>query len=129
MSILQIIALILEVLLGVFSAYAAYTLFAWAPPSITQARDLLRYPRWYWVLAGCMASIGAIGLFVGLLVPVVAVLGAAWMVAYFIVASFTHLYRKDFATFAMPLFFLVPFIGLLALRWGDVTPILAAIGR
>ena len=83
MSILQIIALILEVLLGVFSAYAAYTLFAWAPPSITQARDLLRYPRWYWVLAGCMASIGAIGLFVGLLVPVVAVLGAAWMVAYF----------------------------------------------
>lgn len=37
------------------------------------------YPRWYWALAGVMASIGGIGLLIGLaILPVGAI--AAWMV-------------------------------------------------
>ncbi len=107
MSLLQIVTLLFEALLGLFSAYAAYSLFAWTPPSLAKTREALHYPRWYWVLAGCMATIGALGLLVGLFVPVIGGLAAAWMVAYFVVAMFTHLLRKDFAGFAMPLIFLV----------------------
>jgi hypothetical protein len=95
---------------------------------MAKAREALRYPPWYWALAGCVAIIGAIELLLGLLIPGIAVLGVTWMIAYFIVATFTHLLRKDFANLAMPLLFLGIMAGLLALRWADVTPMLAAIG-
>ncbi len=78
------------------------------------------FPRWYWVLAGCVATIGALGLLVGLFIPVIGALAAAWMVAYFVVATFTHLLRKDLAGFAMPLIFLLLPLGLLILRWADL---------
>jgi len=129
MSLLQIVRLLFESLLGLLSAYTAYSLFAWTPPSIAKAREALHYPHWYWVLAGCLATIGAFSLFVGLFFPVIGVLAAAWMIAYFLVATFTHLLRKDFAGFVMPLIFLVLPLGLLVLRWADLTSILAALGR
>ena len=87
MSLLQIATLLFEALLGLFSAYTAYSLFAWTPPSLAKAREALHYPRWYWVLAGCVATIGALGLLVGLFLPVIGALAAAWMVAYFVVAT------------------------------------------
>jgi DoxX-like protein len=129
MSLLQIVRLLFEVLLGLFSAYAAYSLFASTPPSVVKAREALHYPRWYWVLAGCMATIGALGLLVGLFFPVIGALAAAWMVAFLVVATFTHLLRKDFAGFAMPLIFLLLPLGLLVLRWAEFAPILADLGR
>jgi DoxX-like protein len=129
MSLLQIVKLLFEALLGLFSAYAAYSLFAWTPPSVAKAREALHYPRWYWFLAGCMATIGAIGLLVGLFFPVIGELAAVWMVAYFVVATFTHLLRKDFAGFAMPIIFLLLPLGLLVLRWAELAPILATLGR
>ena len=129
MSLPQIATLLFEVLFGLFSAYTAYSLFAWTPPSIAKAREALHYPRWYWVLAGCMATIGALGLLVGLFFPVIGALAAAWMVAYFVVATFTHLLRKDFTGFAMPLIFLILPLGLFVLRWAEFASILAASGR
>lgn len=129
MSTLHIVVLVLEALLGLMSAYAAYTLFARTPPSVTRARDALRFPRWYWVLAGIMAAIGAIGLLVGLAIPVVGLVAALWMVAYFVVALLTHLVRKDLVTVAAPLFFLAICVGLTVLRWSDAAPLLALVGR
>lgn len=128
MSIQHIATLVLEGLLGLFSAYAAYSLFTSTPPSVAKAREALRYPRWYWLLAGCVASAGAIGLFVGLVVPVIGAVAAAWMVAYFIVAMLTHLVRLDLKSLGMPLVFLLIFGGLLLLRWSDARPILSAVG-
>jgi DoxX-like protein len=129
LSVLQIVTLVLEALLGVFVVYAAYTLFAWTPPSVTKVRDALHYPRWYWVLAGIMATIGAIGLFAGLFISVVGAAAALWVVAYFVVATLSHLVRADWIGFTYPLLFLVASVGLLALRWGDMTPLLALVGR
>jgi DoxX-like protein len=128
MPVLRIVTLVLEALLGVITAYAAYTLFAWTPPSVTKARDALRFPRWYWVLAGVMATIGAIGLLVGLGIPMVGVVAALWMAAYFVVATFTHLIRRDLAMLGVPLLFLAICVGLVALQWADATPLLALIG-
>ena len=129
MSLLQIVKLVFEALLGLFSAYTAYSLFAWTPASIAKAREALHYPRWYWVLAGCVATIGALGLLLGLFIPVIGAVAAVWMVAYFVVATLTHLLRKDFAGFAMPLIFLILPLGLLVLRWAELTSILAFPGR
>ena len=126
MSILHIVALLLETLLGLFMAYAAYSLFSRTPPSVAKAREAPGYPHWYWTLAGCVATISAIGL---LALPVVAGIAIVWTIAYFVVATFTHLLRKDYAGGTMPLFFLVPVLGLLVLQWATLTPILAALGR
>lgn len=129
MSVLQIVTLVLEAILGLFTAYAAYSLFTSTPPSVAKMREALHFPRWYWVLAGFVAAIGAIGLFAGLALPAVGALAALWMIAYFVVATFTHLVRKDFANLGMPLLFLAIFVGLLVLRWPDATPMLALVGR
>lgn len=126
MPLLQIVKLLFEALLGLFSAYTAYSLFTWTPPSIARAREALHYPRWYWLLAGWMAAIGALGLLVGLFFPIIGVLGAAWMVVYFVVATFTHLLRKDFAGFAMPLIIILFPLGLFVLRWAELA---VALGR
>ena len=128
MSILHIVALVLEALLGLFSAYAAYSLFTQTPPSMAKMRAALRYPRWYWVLAGIVATIGAIGLFVGLAIPAIGALAALWMVAYFVVATCTHLIRGDMANLGMPIIFLVLAAVLVWLHWTDATPLLAYVG-
>jgi len=129
MSMGHIAALVLEGLLGLFFAYAAYTLFAWTPPSVTKARDALRYPRWWWVLAGVTATIGAAGLLVGLGAPEVGALAALWGCAYFVVAGLSHLVRGDVRGFFMyPLIFLVLCVGLVVLRWSDLAPVLALVG-
>lgn len=128
MSVQHIATLVLEGILGLFSAYTAYSLFSRTPPSIQKGRDALRYPGWYWVLAGFVASIGAIGLFVGLAIPVVGAVAAMWMIAYFVVATCTHLLRSDFKSLGMPLIFLAVFVGLTLLRWSDAGPALALVG-
>lgn len=120
--------LIFEALLGVFTAYAAYSLFTWTPPSLAKTREALGMPKWFWLLAGTVATIGAAGLFVGLAVPVIGALAALWMVAYFIVATLTHVTHRDFANVAPAVIFLVICAGLAALRWGDLAPMLSAIG-
>ena len=129
MSISHVVALVLEAVLGFVFAYAAYTLFAWTPPSVTKARDALRYPRWWWVLAGVVATVGAAGLLVGLGAPEVGALAALWGCAYFVVAGLSHLVRGDVRGFFLyPLIFLVLCVGLVVLRWNDLAPVLALVG-
>ncbi|HET9109615.1 MAG TPA: DoxX family protein [Ktedonobacterales bacterium] len=119
--------LIFEALLGVFTAYAAYSLFTWTPPSLAKAREALGMPKWFWLLAGTVATIGAAGLFVGLAIPLIGALAALWMVAYFIVATLTHVTHRDFANVAPAVILLVICAGLAALRWGDLASILPTV--
>ena len=123
------ITLTLQALLGLFMVYTAYTLFAWTPEVVTQARDALDLPRWYWLLAGVLAAMSAIALLIGLFIPVVGAFGALWTAVYFIVASATHVFRADWANFYLPLIFFVPVALLVWLRWDDGKPLRAAVGR
>ena len=124
----KVVVFILEALVALFMIYTAYTLFAWTPEVVTQARDALELPRWYWVLAGVLAVISAIALLIGLFIPVVGAFGALWTAVYFIVASATHLYRADWANFYVPLIFFVPVALLVWLRWDDGKPLRATVG-
>lgn len=128
MSVLAIVVLVFEGLMGLMSLYIAYSLFSKTPPSVQKGRDALRYPRWYWVLAGVLALIGGVGLLVGLALPVVGAAAALWMVAYFVVAALTHVSRQDWVNLGAPIVLLLIFGGLLALRWTDAKPLLAFIG-
>jgi hypothetical protein len=128
MSVLHIVALVLEGLMGAITAFAAYSLITGNPASIAKTREALNYPGWFWLLAKIVATIGAVGLFAGLVYPAVGATAALWMVAYFIVATSAHVVRKDMANLGMPIAFLVLAVGLVALRWGDATPVLAAVG-
>lgn len=123
-TIMQIAILILEGLLGLFTAFTAYGLFYQTPPSMAAIRKALNYPRWYWLLAGVVATIGAVGLLVGLAIAQVGALACVWMVCYFIVATITHLLRRDFRNVAPPVVFLAICVALVALRWGDLAPLL-----
>ncbi len=54
-------------------------------------------------------------------------LAALWMVAYFIVATLTHLIRGDLANVGLAVIFLVICAGFAALRWGDLASILPTV--
>lgn len=120
MSWMRIALLVFEGVMGLFMAYAAYSLFSGTPPSVAASRKALRYPRWYWALAGVVATIAAITLLAGLYLPIIGAFGALWCIAYFIVATFTHLFRADFKNLGLPMFFALVFLGLAALQWGEV---------
>jgi DoxX-like protein len=128
MSVWQMVTLAFEAVLGLLTAWAAYSLFSKTPASVQKGRDALHYPRWYWVLAGVMATIGSIGLLVGLFFPTIGALAALWMVAYFIVAMLTHLIRADFVSVGFPFVFLLLYAALAWLHLGDGQPVLALIG-
>ncbi len=127
MSIQHVATLALEALLGLLTAFVAYAQ-ATRVPAIVKSREHLHYPQWYWNLSTVLAAIGAIGLLVGLFIPVVGAAAVLWMVAYFVVASLTHLSKADVAGVAPALVCLVMTVGLMALRWGDAAPILALVG-
>ena len=118
------VALGIEALLGLFMALDAYSLFTLSVPSMTDLLVALHYPGWYLQLAGVVATVGAIGLLVGLFIRPVGAAATLWMVCYFIVATFSHLLKGDVKDLGLPLAFLVISALLVALRWGDVTALL-----
>jgi hypothetical protein len=128
MSVLHIVSLVLEGLMGSVAAFAAYSLITGKPANVARTLEALNYPGWFWLMAKFLATIGAVGLFAGLVYPAVGAAAALWMVAYFIVATGAHVVRKDIANLGMPIAFLVLAVGLVALRWGDATPVLATVG-
>jgi ABC-type uncharacterized transport system involved in gliding motility auxiliary subunit len=63
-----------------------------------------------------------------LFIPTVGVIAIMWVIAYFVVATLSHLVRKDWVNFAQPLLFLAIIAVLLWLRWADAAPLRALVG-
>ncbi|HEX9038388.1 MAG TPA: DoxX family protein [Ktedonobacterales bacterium] len=126
-TVVSIGALALEGLLGLFMVYAVYLNFT-NSPLLVKSWTESGMPRWYTRLAGVLGAIGALALLVGVFIPTVGALALLWMVAYFIVATLTHVVVRDtFATTSIPLVFLALSIAGVALRWSSLSPVLAAI--
>jgi hypothetical protein len=125
--VLQIGVLIAQGLLGLFLAFSAYLNITRAPQLVKQWEHL-RLPRWYTVLSATLLTMGTVALLVGLALPVVGALAALWFVAFFVAATLTHVVRQDaLAGAAVPLTFLVVFVALAMLRWGDLAPLLSVL--
>ena len=58
-------------------------------------RDTLAVPAWFWRFTGAVEVIGAVGIIVGIWVPLVASLAALLLAATMIGAATTHLTRGD----------------------------------
>ena len=110
----SISVLAFEGLFGLFMAYAVFLNFSNSPMLVKRWAEL-GMPRWYSLLAGDFF-------------PMVGALAALWIVAYFLVATLTHVVLRDkLSSISIPLVFLALAIGLAALRWPDLAPALGTL--
>lgn len=126
-TFLSVGVLALEGLLGLFMVYAVYLNFSNSPMLVKRWAEV-GMPRWYSLLAGVIGTIGAIALLAGDFFPTVGALATLWMVAYFVVATLTHVVLRDkFSSISIPFVFLAISIGLAMLRWPDLAPVLGTL--
>lgn len=92
MSTAHLIVTLAAIALNGFSGIAALTHFAPILPGMQAAGvpvSWLRFP------IGTLKTLGAVGLLVGLWIPVIGVVAAAGLVLFFVCAVYTHLLARD----------------------------------
>ncbi len=110
-----------------FTAYVIVTLLAAAANIFSAALDFIRYKQilinmarvgvpdsWITIL-GTLKAAGAIGLLIGLGVPLIGTAAAAGLVLFFVGAIITHLRARDYS-FGLAVVFLLLAVATLALR-------------
>ncbi len=110
-----------------FIAYVIVTLLAAAANIFSAALDFIRYKQilinmarvgvpdsWITIL-GTLKAAGAIGLLIGLGVPLIGTAAAAGLVLFFVGAIITHLRARDYS-FGLAVVFLLLAVATLALR-------------
>ncbi|HEX6443637.1 MAG TPA: DoxX family protein [Streptosporangiales bacterium] len=99
--------LVVTILAAAWVAFSAVSLFAHAKWVV---EPLAEYgvPRSWWPWLGTAKAAGALGMLVGLFVPVIGVLAAVGLVLYFIGAVVTVVRARSYAHIPFPLLYLVP---------------------
>ena len=106
---------IVAVLAAALNGWAATADFTRASTAVDNA-DRVGVPQtWLFPLGGLKAA-GAVGLLVGIVVPVVGVAAAIGLVLFFVCAVFAHLRVRWYATLAFPGTFLLLALAALLLR-------------
>ncbi|MFE9579075.1 DoxX family protein [Nocardia sp. NPDC006044] len=65
-------------------------------------------PQSWWTMLGLLKAAGAIGLIVGLFIPLIGVAAAIGLILYFAGAVITILRARSYKTLAFPLLYLIP---------------------
>ncbi|CAN5838244.1 hypothetical protein BH23ACT11_BH23ACT11_20820 [soil metagenome] len=73
-----------------------------ATQQMVEMFDHFKYPRWFMYFTGAVEVTGAVGVLVGILVPVLAVLGGLLLAATMVGAIFTHIRAKDPVSMMIP---------------------------
>jgi hypothetical protein len=110
-----------------FTAYVIVTFLAAAANIFSAALDFIRYKQilinmarvgvpdsWITIL-GTLKAAGAIGLLIGIGVPLIGTAAAAGLVLFFVGAIITHLRARDYS-FGLAVVFLLLAVAALALR-------------
>ena len=110
-----------------FTAYMIVTVIAAAANAFSATLDFIRYKRilvnmakvgesesWLTTL-GILKAAGALGLLVGIRVPLIGIAAAIGLVLFFIAAIITHLRGRDYS-FALAIVFLLLALAALVLR-------------
>jgi hypothetical protein len=110
-----------------FIAYLAVTSLAAAANIFSATLDFVRYkqilinmakvgvPDWWITILGVLKAAGALGLLVGILVPLIGMAAASGLVLFFVGAIVIHLRAHDYS-FGLALVFLLLAIAALVLR-------------
>lgn len=89
-----------------FSAYSLHTHKAYVVDSLTE----YGVPRSWWVWLGAAKGLGAVGLLLGLWIPVIGIAAAIGLVLYFLGAVVTVLRARAFSSIPFPLLYLAPVV-------------------
>lgn len=107
-------------LAAAMSAYAAYVDFTraeWILDNMTK----YRVPEAWLFLLGVLKAAGALGLVVGIGVPLIGAAAAIGLVAYFVGAIVTVVCARSYSHIGYPLAFLLPPVGSLVLLLGSTS--------
>ncbi|WP_225824341.1 DoxX family protein [Streptomyces naphthomycinicus] len=107
----QIVVTLLAALMAGFSGAVLLLRAQW----IVQALVEYRVPRSWWTWLGLAKAAGAVGLVVGLFVPVIGVLAGIGLVLYFLGAALTVARARVYAHIPFPLVYAAPVAGALVL--------------
>jgi hypothetical protein len=111
MSTAHVIVTLLGALMAGFSAVSVFFRAPWV---VRPLSDYGILPRWVpWL--GTAKAAGAVGLVVGLFVPVIGVVAAVGLVLYFCGAVLTVLRARFYSHTAFPLVYMAPVVGSLVL--------------
>ena len=110
-----------------FAAYVAVTVLAAAANALSATLDFIRYKQilinmakvgvsesWITIL-GILKAAGALGLLIGIGVPLIGIAAAVGLVLFFVAAIITHLRARDYS-FGLALVFLLLAVAALVLR-------------
>jgi hypothetical protein len=105
---------VVTLLAALMAGFSGAVLLARAPWIVRALTDY-RVPRSWWTWLGLAKSAGAVGLVVGLFVPVVGVAAGIGLVLYFAGAAVTVARARWYAHIPFPLVYAAPVVGALAL--------------
>jgi hypothetical protein len=112
---------------GVFTAYVVVTILAAAANAFSATLDFIQYkqvlinmakagvPESWITMLGTLKAAGALGLVVGIRVPLIGTAAAIGLVLFFVAAIITHLRARDYS-FGLAVVFLLLVVAALVLR-------------
>ena len=106
---------VVAVLAAAVNTWAAVADFVRAGTALDNAARVEVPSSWLAPL-GALKAAGALGLLVGIAVPVIGVAAAIGLVLFFVCAVFAHLRVRWYSTIAFPATFLLLAVGALVLR-------------
>lgn len=107
--------IVLAVLTAAANLWVATTDFARTQMALTNATKVGVPTSWLFPL-GALKSAGALGLLVGIAIPIIGVAAAVGLVLFFVCAVFAHLRVRWYSTIAFPTIFLLLAVGALLFR-------------
>jgi len=115
MSTAHVIVTVLAAAWVGFSAVSVFIRANW----VVQPLADYGVPQSWWPWLGTAKAAGALGLLVGLLVPIIGVLAGICLVLYFIGAVITVVRARRYAHIPYPLMYLAPVVGALVLGFAS----------
>jgi hypothetical protein len=113
MSIAYVIVTILAAIMVGFSAFSVFSRAKWIVQFLTD----YGIPRSWLPWLGTAKAAGAVGMLVGLFVPVIGVMAGMGLVLYFAGAVITVVRAHWYSHMPFPLMYMTPVIGALVLRY------------
>lgn len=111
MSIAHVVVTVLAAAMGGYSAGALLGRAQW----VVRALGDYGIPRAWWVWLGVAKAAGAVGLVVGLFVPVIGVMAGVGLVLYFAGAVVAVVRARWYSHVPFPLVYMAPVVGALVL--------------
>jgi hypothetical protein len=111
MSVAYVVITLLAAAMVGFSAASVFFHAKWVVDPLAD----YGVPRSWWPWLGAAKAAGAVGLLVGLLVPVIGVIAGICLVLYFAGAVITVVRARSYTHIPFPLIYVAPVIGSLAL--------------